>query len=113
MRRHHSSGLSAGSLIICITLILVMIANPVTAAPINIRPQVSIAPIMVTTTATPPVAPPPQMANCQAPCECLLGSEAGAKWGESGFLPCAEVPCGYTTGVTAAPMGNTATAKKP
>jgi len=111
MRRHYSSGLSAGSLIICITLILVMIAGPVTAAvspdtvaPISIRTLVPVAPVLVTTTATPPVTPPPQMANCQAPCECLSGPEAGAKWGESGFLQCEGVPCGYTPGVTAAPM---------
>jgi hypothetical protein len=32
MRRHYSSGLSAGSLTICITLLLVMSASPVTAA---------------------------------------------------------------------------------
>lgn len=111
MRRHYSSGLSAGSLIICITLILVMIASPVTAAispetgaPISIRTLVPVAPVLVTTTATPPVAPPPQMATCQAPCECLSGSEAGAKWGETGFLSCASLPCGYTSAVTAAPV---------
>lgn len=79
-----------------------MIASPVTAAPISIRPQVTVAPIMVTT--TPPVAPPPQMATCQAPCECLAASEAGTKWGENGFLQCAELLCGYTSTVTAAPM---------
>jgi len=97
MKRHLSSGLSAGSLIICITLLLVMIASPVNAA---VSPD-TVAPISIRTQV--PVTPPPQMATCQAPCECLEWSAATAKWGAGGFSQCAEKACGYGSTPTGLP----------
>lgn len=53
---------------------------------------------------TPPATTPLQMITCEAPCACMLPSEAEAQWGPGGYVQCAALPCGRqaVTGMVAA-----------
>jgi hypothetical protein len=68
----------------------------VVATPAPQYMTVTLAPAYVPVVTTPTSAP--QTVACQAPCECLLQSEAVVRWGEAGFSQCAELPCSYTAG---------------
>jgi C1A family cysteine protease len=56
---------------------------------------------------TPLTTTPPQMVTCNAPCACMLPSDAEAQWGPGGYAQCNELPCGrqvITTTVAAVPV---------
>ena len=65
---------------------------PATTSPFQLQPTIALA------------TPTPQTVACQAPCECLDGQAATAKWGAGGFSQCAEHPCEYGKSVTGAPV---------
>ena len=82
----------------CCLILILGVSNPVlaatevsrgaaatvtTTAPGLVRPVITVT----TTETTQPAV------TCQAPCQCLLHSDAVAMWGEGGFIQCSDIPC--------------------
>ena len=77
--------------LVCTFLVFMpVIGSPVTAArslqpePLNPNAYIVVTPL---TTTQPP------MVKCDAPCACMLPSEAEAQWGSGGYTRCSELPC--------------------
>jgi hypothetical protein len=75
-------------------VLLIAICCSANAALTGLQPKVTINPgvaVLTTTTA-------PATATCQAPCECLLETQAAAKWRPAGYTRCSQAPCAHTLG---------------